>query len=269
MASARPPCVVEIRANRSADPACGTIFFKHMNKLALRAESNRPRPRRTETIKKFLFFFIYDGGETPSGIAMLTFCDGEESSTRTIWEINMWRLLSAAAAVVVTSALLLGATTLEAQQPQKLIPYFGETKAEFEARKAGLSKPSAPPDASSVTIRSDVKGNYVVQTTVNNIPVAMVVDTGANVIALTEKDAQNVGLAVSPADYKAKILTANGSALGAPVLLSKVAVGDIEVDNVEAVVVPEDKLPISLLGMSFLSKLSYLHESGGTLTLKH
>jgi len=181
----------------------------------------------------------------------------------------MWKLLSAAAVVIVTSALVPGTAPLKAQQPQQLIPYIGETKAEFEAREAGLPKPPAPSDDSSVTIRPDAKGNYVVQTVVNNIPVAMVVDTGANVVALTEKDAQSVGLAVSPADYKAKILTANGSAWGAPVLLTKIAVGGIEVDNVQAIVVPEDKLPISLLGMSFLSKLSYVNESGGTLTMKH
>ena len=181
----------------------------------------------------------------------------------------MWRLLSAADVVIISSALVPGATTLKAQQSQQLIPYIGETKTEFEARKAGLSAPPAPPDGSSVTIRPDAKGNYIVQTTVNNIPVAMVVDTGANVVALTEKDAQNAGIAVSPADYRAKILTANGSALGAPVLLSKIAIGGIEVDDVQAIVVPEDKLPISLLGMSFLSKLSYVNESGGTLTLKH
>jgi len=180
----------------------------------------------------------------------------------------MWRLLSAVA-VVVTSAIVPGTATLKAQQPQQLTPYIGETKAEFEARKAGLSKPPTPLDGSSVTIRPDAKGNYVVQTTVNNIPVVMVVDTGANVVALTAKDAQSVGLAVSSTDYKAKILTANGSALVAPVLLNKIAVGEIEVDNVQAIVVPEDKLPVSLLGMSFLSKLSYLYESGGTLTLKH
>lgn len=183
--------------------------------------------------------------------------------------MNMWRLLSAAAVVIVTSALVPGAATLKAQQPQQLIPYIGETKAEFEARKAGLPKPPAPPDGPSVTILADAKGNFIVQTTVNNIPVAMVVDTGANVVALTEKDAQSVGLSVSSTDYKAKMLTANGSTLVAPVLLSKAAIGGIEVDNVQAIVVPEDKLPVSLLGMSLLSKLSYLNESGGTLTLKH
>lgn len=183
--------------------------------------------------------------------------------------MHVSRLLLAIAFTGVISLTMQGAVTVQAQQSQQLMPMPGETKAQFEARKLGLPQPPAPPDVSAVTVLPDAKGNYVVQTTVNDVPVAMVVDTGANVVALTEKDAQIIGLAVSPADYKAKILTANGSTLGAPVLLGKIAVGGIEVDNVQAIVVPEGKLPISLLGMSFLSKLSYLNESGGTLTLKH
>lgn len=179
------------------------------------------------------------------------------------------RLLLAIAFTGVISLSMQRVVTVQAQQLQQLMPMPGETKAQFEARKLGLPQPPARPDASSVTVVPDAKGNYVVQTTVNDIPVAMVVDTGANVVALTEKDAQSVGLAISPTDYRAKILTANGSALGAPVLLGKIAIGGIEVDNVQAIVVPEGKLPISLLGMSFLSKLSYFNESGGTLTLKH
>jgi len=40
------------------------------------------------------------------------------------------------------------------------------------------------------------------------------------------------------------------------------------VHDVEAVVVPEDRLQVSLLGMSFLSKLSRFEISGGRLLLR-
>jgi aspartyl protease family protein len=61
--------------------------------------------------------------------------------------------------------------------------------------------------------------------------------------------------------------TANGVVLVAPVLLKEVAIGDIVVRDVRAVVVPEDRLQVSLLGMTFLSKLSRFEVSGDQLIL--
>jgi aspartyl protease family protein len=154
------------------------------------------------------------------------------------------------------------------QQTQELTPYIGETKAQFEARKAGLPQPVVAPDPSSVSILADPKGSFFVESTINESSIRMMVDTGANYVALSETDARSAGIALSPADFKVQVSTANGTVAVAPVLLKKIAVGEIVVNNVPAIVVPEDKLSVSLLGMSFLSKLSYFNESDGRLTLR-
>ena len=58
------------------------------------------------------------------------------------------------------------------------------------------------------------------------------------------------------------IHTANGEGRAAPVELDTVEVGDIIVHDVPALVVPDEALGINLLGMSFLSRVKWVHERG-------
>ena len=95
----------------------------------------------------------------------------------------------------------------------------------------------------------------------------MLVDTGASSVVLTGKDAHVIGINPASTDFDVKMATANGVVLVAPVLLKEVAIGDIVVRDVRAVVVPEDRLQVSLLGMTFLSKLSRFEVSGDRLIL--
>jgi len=62
------------------------------------------------------------------------------------------------------------------------------------------------------------------------------------------------------------VQTANGTAAVYLVKLDAVRVGDITVNNVDAVVVEDGKLGIALLGMSFLNRME-MKRAGDTLTL--
>ncbi len=64
------------------------------------------------------------------------------------------------------------------------------------------------------------------------------------------------------------INTANGTTFAAPVRLSKVSIGPLAIENVEALVAKPGTLDESLLGMSFLSRLRSYEVSGDYLTLK-
>lgn len=97
--------------------------------------------------------------------------------------------------------------------------------------------------------------------------VRALVDTGASLVVLTPADAQRLGLHLTPADYDDKVMTASGEAPAARVTLGSVSVAGASVTNVPAIVVQEG-LPHSLLGMSFLSRLSGWQVSGDVLTLK-
>ena len=93
----------------------------------------------------------------------------------------------------------------------------------------------------------------------------MLVDTGASIVAIPESDAQRMGL-----DYKkgatASISTANGVAQAWRVRLDSVKIGDVSASNIDAVVMPEGKLPMALLGMSFLNRFQ-MNREGETMTL--
>jgi aspartyl protease family protein len=92
----------------------------------------------------------------------------------------------------------------------------------------------------------------MVQGQINGGSVRMLLDTGATMIALPASEAVRLGI-----DYRkgqvAYLNTANGTVPAYQVKLNTVKVGDIEINQVDAVV-QEQGLPIILLGMSFLNR---------------
>jgi aspartyl protease family protein len=54
--------------------------------------------------------------------------------------------------------------------------------------------------------------------------------------------------------------TANGTAIAYKVTLDTVRVGDIAINNVDAVVLEGGQLPFALLGMSFLNRMEMKRE---------
>ncbi|HWM45372.1 MAG TPA: TIGR02281 family clan AA aspartic protease [Xanthobacteraceae bacterium] len=128
-------------------------------------------------------------------------------------------------------------------------------------------EPQAPAGSRTVSIRRASDGHFHTEASVDGRRVDMLVDTGASVIALRERDAARLGIHPAARDYSAKISTANGVVLAARVELNRVEVGGITVRNVAAVVLPDEALGKNLLGMSFLSKLRW-EQRNGQLTLE-
>ncbi|HKF73433.1 MAG TPA: TIGR02281 family clan AA aspartic protease [Stellaceae bacterium] len=97
-------------------------------------------------------------------------------------------------------------------------------------------------------------GHFYVDADVNGAHIRFLVDTGATYVALSPDDARSAGLRVFDSDYSAQTSTANGVARVAPVTLRQVELDQLELFDVRAVVL-EKPMPVSLLGMSFLSRL--------------
>ena len=97
--------------------------------------------------------------------------------------------------------------------------------------------------------------------------VRVMIDTGASVVVLTPDDAARLGLRLTAGDFSRKIITASGPVRAAPVALQTVAVAGTRVEQVEALVV-ERGLPHSLLGMSYLGRLSSFSANPAGLTLR-
>ena len=117
---------------------------------------------------------------------------------------------------------------------------------------------------SKIVLTAGGGGHFVTQGTINGRSVSFLVDTGATHIAMSESEAQRIGL-----DYKkgqrGLVNTANGQVAAYRVALNAVRIGDVTVYNVDATVLPLGMDQVRL-GNSFLSRFQMKREND-TLTL--
>lgn len=110
-------------------------------------------------------------------------------------------------------------------------------------------------------------GHYWAEANIEGKAVRVLVDTGASVVALTRADALRLGVDPEPEAFTGKVQTASGVVRAAPVQLKTISVAGARVDRVEALVV-EQGLEYSLLGMSYLGRLSAFSATPAGLTLR-
>jgi len=111
-------------------------------------------------------------------------------------------------------------------------------------------------------------GEFQIATHVNGASVPMVLDTGASSVVLTQEAAKAAGLPLAMLSYDVTVETANGRARAASVTLDRVTVGSIVERAVPALVAQPGQLRVSLLGMSFLSRLERWEVRGERLVLR-
>ena len=136
------------------------------------------------------------------------------------------------------------------------------------ARPAASSAPAVSYGSRSLTVRPDRRGHFQVDARVDGRRMDFLVDTGATVIAIPEREAARLGIHPARREYTAHIRTANGTVYGAPTRLGMVEVGGLTVRDVEAVIMPDGTLGQNLLGMSFLSRLRRFEFADGRLVLE-
>ncbi|MET3780534.1 aspartyl protease family protein [Brevundimonas sp. 1080] len=110
-------------------------------------------------------------------------------------------------------------------------------------------------------------GHYWAEANIDGKAVRVLVDTGASVVALTRADALRLGVDPEPEAFTGRVQTASGVVRAAPVQLKTISVAGARVDRVEALVV-EQGLEYSLLGMSYLGRLSAFSATPAGLTLR-
>jgi aspartyl protease family protein len=141
-------------------------------------------------------------------------------------------------------------------------------------RVAGNLVPAQPVSlgAGVTALRAANDGHFhtLAEVTVANNPsrrVRFMVDTGASDVALTREDAERLGIDVERLRFNIPYRTANGTSFGARVRLDRVRIGEVVVDNVAGSVV-SGELDQSLLGMSFLRRLSAFEFRGNEMVLR-
>jgi len=85
-------------------------------------------------------------------------------------------------------------------------------------------------------------------------------------VVLSPADARRLGFDPDTLDFSKVYRTANGTVYGAPVRLRSLTIGSIRIDNVRASVNGAE-MSRSLLGMSFLERLSGYEVTAGSLIL--
>ena len=120
--------------------------------------------------------------------------------------------------------------------------------------------------AGEVVLERAVDGHFYADIDVSGATAHMLVDTGATTVALTGEDAEAIGITWNPDEVRPVASGASGPVYGVPVTIERMALGQLEVENVEAVVVPEG-LGISLLGQSFLSRIQRVEMEAGKMVL--
>ncbi len=122
------------------------------------------------------------------------------------------------------------------------------------------------PEKATINITRNNQGQYITRGMINNQSIDVLVDTGANVLAINSIDARRLGI-----NYQAgkpiKVETASDLVNGYHVTLKSVSIGGIRVNHVEATVIEGSYPDIVLLGMSFLKHVK-LSEHRGVMQIE-
>ena len=169
-------------------------------------------------------------------------------------------LFFASVAIMVAAASAPGLVTRYLERPTAAEPPQAGDE-ELPQRGTGSS--------SQVEIKAESDGHFYVDAEVNFRPVRLLVDTGATVTALRRSDAEAAGIRLIAADFAHPVGTANGTTYAAEAELDSVAVEGIELSGVRAFVLPDEQLAISLLGASFLNRLTRFEVADGTLIFEN
>lgn len=135
-------------------------------------------------------------------------------------------------------------------------------KRVLQMGQAYATRPSAKP---SVTLKADARGHFVATGLINGGSVRLMVDTGATFVSLPAAEARRLGINYLKGE-RARMQTANGVAIAYLVKLDSIGIGDVTLNNVDAVVGENDAMGVTLLGMSFLNRMEMTRD-GQSMTL--
>ena len=159
-------------------------------------------------------------------------------------------------------------------QGVKLVSVTGnDAVVEIKGKRVGVSIGGAQVNiggqasaggGSQIVLTAGSGGHFMTSGSINGKAVRFLVDTGATNISMGASEAEHLGI-----DYKAGprgfVTTANGNAPAYRVRLAEVRIGDVQVYDIEATVVPM-QMEFILLGNSFLTRFQ-MRRDNDTMTL--
>lgn len=123
----------------------------------------------------------------------------------------------------------------------------------------------------SVTLKRAPDSHFYAEARMNGQPIKVMVDSGASMVALRRVDAQKMGINVDSLPIKGEARTAGGVVPMRVLTLREVDVGGIRLENVAAAIVdlpPDQDMPATLLGQSYLSRLASMEVRGDEMVMR-
>lgn len=119
----------------------------------------------------------------------------------------------------------------------------------------------------ALSLSRDPSGQFRVRAGINGgSEVEFLVDTGADLVALTEAEAESLGILPAEEEFQPSMRTASGVGYGAPVVLDEMEVAGQQLHGVDAVVVRG--LATNLLGQSVLRRLGGVELQGDRMVIR-
>lgn len=140
-------------------------------------------------------------------------------------------------------------------------PWSNAPQPQAAQAQAAQNRPREPK-----VIARDRTGQFHLDGFINGHQSRLLVDTGADLVAIPDYQAAQLGITLRPDDFRPMLQTASGTADGAPVVLDRLDVAGASLTHVNAVVVRG--LETVLLGQSALKRLGTVTLRGDTMVIQ-
>ena len=187
-------------------------------------------------------------------------------------EVTLVGLIGAKAIVVIDGAAPRTLTPGQRTAEGVVLLSTGKEAASFDVNgqkrtlTMGQAVSAGPGDGRrNVTLTADTRGHFLTVGSINGGSVRFLVDTGATYVTMPASEARRLGINYLQGQ-RGPMQTANGVVAAYRVKLDTVRIGDIEINNVDAVVGESVAMGVTLLGMSFLNRME-MKRDGQSMTL--
>lgn len=171
----------------------------------------------------------------------------------------MYRLMFLAVGSVI--AMLVAAQLMMSPQSAS----SGEVQSKSAAQVAASARPAGSDEETQIA--RDASGQFRLTAQVNGQDARFLVDTGADMVALTVDDARDLGIDFDPDNFEPIARSASGEAKGAVVRIDRFQLGEQEFRDVDAIVL--EGLQTNLLGQSMLRRFGKVEMRGDRMVIRH
>lgn len=160
---------------------------------------------------------------------------------------------------VAVGATTQGVTLLALEDGRAVIEVGGRRQTLMLGAAPGRVGAAAPAAARQIVLPVGPGGHFTMAGAINGRYTSFLLDTGSTSVALSQTEADKLGLRYQQG-RQVITHTANGAVPAYMFELASVRIGEVEVRNVEAIVIP-GQMPHVLLGNSFLNRFQMRREN--------